>query len=358
MTLPPGSTIGIFGGGQLGRMTAMAAARLGYRCHVYAPEADSPAAEVAAMFTQAAYDDERALEHFARTVDVVTLEFENVPCEAVEFVSRFVPTRPSAKVLAVAQDRLEEKQLARRLGLGVTDFIAISSPADALRAADSLGVPFLLKTRRFGYDGKGQVRVEEARLAGDAFAALGGVPVIAERLVDFDCEISVIIARGKDGRLAAYPPVRNEHRGGILRTTTVPAELPPRAADSALEVAARLAEALELIGLLAVEMFVTRDGRVLVNELAPRPHNSGHWTLDACSTSQFEQLVRAICGLPLGSVRRHFDATMINLIGDDVRQWAAFLAEPDVRLHLYGKRDIRPGRKMGHVTRLRPLGRE
>lgn len=353
--LAPGSTIGIFGGGQLGRMTAIAAARLGYRCHIFAPEPESPAAEVAAAFTRAPYDDAAAVAAFARSVDVVTLEFENVPREAVALAARFAPTRPSAEVLAVTQDRLAEKELARRLGLGVTDFLAVSTEEDARAAAGRLGVPFLLKTRRFGYDGKGQVRVGEAAAAAAAFASLGSVPAIAEAMVDFLCEISVIVARRPDGATASWPPVRNIHRDGILRTTVVPAGLPRRLADEAVAVAEQIAEALALEGLLAVEMFVTRDGRVLVNELAPRPHNSGHWTLDACATSQFEQLVRAICGLPLGPTHRRFDATMVNLIGDEVETWSDLLAEPDVCLHLYGKRETRPGRKMGHYTRLRPL---
>ncbi|GBD43163.1 N5-carboxyaminoimidazole ribonucleotide synthase [bacterium HR40] len=354
--LPPGSTIGILGGGQLGRMTALAAARLGYRCHIFAPEEECPAAEVAAAWTRAAYDDRSALARFARSVDVVTLEFENVPREAVAFLSGFVPTRPSAEVLATTQDRLAEKELVRRLGIGVTDFLAVDTPADAEEAARALGLPFLLKTRRFGYDGKGQWRIETKEQAAAAFSALGGVPALAEAFVDYSCEISVIVARTPDGRRLSYPPVRNEHRGGILHRTVVPAELPVGTAARASEIAERLAEALAVEGLLAVEMFVTRDGRVLVNELAPRPHNSGHWTLDACATSQFEQLVRAICGLPLGSVRRFFDATMVNLIGGEVDDWPTFLDAPDARLHLYGKREVRPGRKMGHVTWLRPLG--
>lgn len=353
--LAPGSTIGIFGGGQLGRMTALAAARLGYRCHIFAPEADAPAAEVAAKFTNAAYEDAAAISAFAQSVDVVTLEFENVPREAVALAARYAPTRPSADVLAVTQDRLYEKQLAQRLGLGVTEFLAVSTEAEARAAAERLGLPFLLKTRRLGYDGKGQARVAEADAAAAAFAALGSVPAIAEAVVDFACEISVIVARRPDGMMASWPPVRNIHRDGILRTTLVPAGLPRRLADEAVAVAERLAAALALEGLLAVEMFVTKDGRILVNELAPRPHNSGHWTLDACATSQFEQLVRAICGLPLGSTRRRFDAIMVNLLGREVEAWQELLAEPDVCLHLYGKRDTRPGRKMGHYTRLRPL---
>lgn len=358
MTLAPGATIGILGGGQLGRMTALAAARLGYRCHIFAPEADSPAAEVAAAFTCAPYGDEAALDRFACAVDVVTLEFENVPREAVARLARQVPTRPSAEVLAVTQDRLMEKQLVRELGLGVTRFLPIERPDDIAPAAHELGLPLVLKTRRLGYDGKGQFVLRAGTDVDAAWRALGGAPAIAEAMVDFESELSVIVARWPDGTTRSYVPVTNRHREGILRRTLAPALVPPAARAEALVTAERIAVALAVEGLLAVEMFACRDGSLLVNELAPRPHNSGHWTIDACHCSQFEQLVRAICALPPGPTARFADAVMDNLIGDEVESWREYLAEPGCRLHLYGKREVRPGRKMGHVTRLLPLGGE
>ncbi len=353
--LAPGATIGILGGGQLGRMTAMAAARLGYRCHVYAPEAEAPAAEVAAAHTRAAWDDEEALAAFARSVDVVTLEWENVPPETVDFLARFVPTRPDAAVLRVTRDRLEEKAALDDLGVAVARFLPVDGPEDLERALRTLGVPFLVKTRRFGYDGKGQWRVDAAGDLARVVDALAGRPAIAEAWVDFRLEVSVVTARRPDGARASFDPVHNVHEGGILRRTYAPAPIPPELAARAVAVAERVAERLGVVGLLAVEMFVTREGEILVNELAPRPHNSGHWTIDACLTSQFEQHVRAVCGLPLGSPARLFDATMINLLGEEAADWRRWLEEPGARLHLYGKREMRPGRKMGHVTLLRPL---
>jgi len=352
--LPPGSTIGILGGGQLGRMTAMAAARLGYRCHVYAPEEHAPAAEVAAAWTRAGWEDEEALSRFARQVDVVTLEWENVEPAALRLLARFVPVRPAAHVLEITRDRLAEKRFLREHGFPVTDFLPIDRPDDIERAVRALGPPLIVKTRLFGYDGRGQWRVERPEDAARAVAGLAGQPAIAERVVDFRMEVSVVTARGVDGERASFDPVRNEHEGGILRRTTAPAPIPARLAQEAVAMAEDIAAALEVTGVLAVEMFVTRDGRLLVNELAPRPHNSGHWTIDACTTSQFEQHVRAVCGLPLGSPARLFDAVMENLLGDEVEAWPRWIGDPGARLHLYGKREIRPGRKMGHVTWLRP----
>lgn len=350
----PGATIGILGGGQLGRMTAMAAARLGYRCHVFAPEADSPAADVAAAFTCAPYEDEAALTAFAGSVDVATLEFENVPVSAVEFLARRRPVRPGAEVLRVTQDRLAEKRFVRELGIGVTAFEQVDSAATLAAARARLG-DGVLKTTRLGYDGKGQVRIGPGTEPTAAIAALGTTPLIFEAWVDFALELSVVTARGPDGRHASYVPVENRHRHHILDVTIAPASLPPPTAQAAMDIAERIAAALGLEGLLAVEMFLTRDGRLLVNELAPRPHNSGHWTIDACAVSQFEQQVRAICGLPLGNPARFADAEMRNLIGEDALRWLDLVAEPGARLHLYGKREIRPGRKMGHVTRLTRL---
>jgi 5-(carboxyamino)imidazole ribonucleotide synthase len=352
--IPPGATIGILGGGQLGRMTAMAAARLGYRCHVLAPEAESPAADVAAAFTCAPYDDEAALAAFAAAVDVVTLEFENLPVAALELLARSRPVRPGAAVLRVTQDRLVEKAFVQGLGIEVTRFARVTS-ADELAAACQRIGPGVLKTTRLGYDGKGQLRVDAATDPAAAVAALGQPELIHEAWVDFALELSAVTARSPSGQQASYVPVENRHRHHILDVTVAPAALPAELAEAAQGIAERIARGLELEGLLAVELFLTRDGRLLVNELAPRPHNSGHWTIDACAVSQFEQHVRAVCGLPLGDPARFADAEMRNLIGHEVDRWAELVAEPRARVHLYGKREARPGRKMGHVTRLTRL---
>lgn len=349
--LSPGATIGILGGGQLGRMTAMAAARLGYRCHVFAPEPDSPAAEVAAAFTCAAYDDEAALAGFAAAVDVVTLEFENLPVAALDFLAHTRPVRPGAAVLRITQDRLLEKDFVRGLGIGVTDHAAVASAADLAAARARLG-DGVLKTRRLGYDGKGQLRITAETDPVEAVAHLAQPTLIFEAWVDFAMELSVVTARNPQGEQVSYVPVENRHRHHILDVTIAPAAIPTDLAGKAMAMAENIARALGLEGLLGVEMFLTNDGRLLVNELAPRPHNSGHWTIDACATSQFEQHVRAVCGLPLGDPRRFADAVMENLIGEDVARWPELLAEPGARLHLYGKRVVKPGRKMGHVTRL------
>ena len=350
--IPPGSVIGILGGGQLGRMTAMAAARLGYRCHVLAPEADSPAADVAAAFTCAGYDDEAALRGFAEGVDVVTLEFENVPLAALDRLAALRPVRPSAAVLRVTQDRLAEKDFIAGLGIPVTAYARVDSAADLHRAVAELG-PGVLKTTRLGYDGKGQVRVDAGSDLAGAVAGLRQEVLIHEAWVDFALELSVVTARSPGGEVASYVPVENRHRHHILDVTLAPAVIAAETAARAVAMAERIAVALDLEGLLAVEMFLARDGRLLVNELAPRPHNSGHWTIDACAVSQFEQLVRAVCDLPLGDPERFADAEMTNLIGEDVARWPELLAEPGARLHLYGKSEARPGRKMGHVTRIR-----
>ena len=350
--VPPGATIGILGGGQLGRMTAMAAARLGYRCHILAPEAESPAADVAAAFTCAGYEDRAALEAFAATVDVVTLEFENVPVATLEHLEASRPVRPSAGVLRVTQDRLAEKACAERLGCPVTAHARVTSAGELARSLEEIG-PGVRKTTRFGYDGKGQRRVAPGHDLAGAVATLAQPVLIHEAWVDFALELSVITARRPSGEIRSYVPVENRHRDHILDRTLAPAPVPAEIAAEAMAMAERIAGALCLEGLLAVEMFLTRDGRLLVNELAPRPHNSGHWTIDACAVSQFEQLVRAVCDLPLGDPARFADAEMTNLIGDDADHWPELLAEPGARLHLYGKREARPGRKMGHVTRLR-----
>ncbi len=351
--IPPGATVGILGGGQLGRMIALAAARLGYRCHIFCPEADSPAAQVSAAMTVADYEDREALRRFAADVDVVTLEFENVPLVAVETLTATVPVRPGARALEVAQDRIVEKDFLRSIDVPTTDYRQAENANDVAAAALELGTPCVLKTTRFGYDGKGQVRIDDADAAEAAWAEMGGQIGIVEAFVDFDCEISVLVARGPDGQVVSYCPVENRHANHILDTTIAPANISDAVAVQAIDLATRTAEALDYVGLLAVEMFVTRDGAVLVNEIAPRPHNSGHWTIDACLTSQFEQAVRAACALPLGSADRVADAEMKNLLGDDAARWPELLADPGAHLHLYGKAEARPGRKMGHVTWLK-----
>lgn len=350
--IAPGSTIGMLGGGQLGRMAALAAANLGYKVHVLTPETDSPAGQVCAVTTIADYTDPAALDAFAAAVDVVTYEFENVPVEAAERLAETVPVRPGAEALRVAQDRLREKEFAANLDIGTAPFRAVGAADELAAAIAAIGTPAVLKTRRMGYDGKGQVKIAADTDPAQAWAAIGGKPAILEGFVTFEMEISVIVARGVDGGSLCYPPVENRHVNHILDTTIAPAAIPPALAAEAEEIARKMAEALDLVGLLAVELFVTRDGRVLMNEIAPRPHNSGHWTMDACVTSQFEQMIRAVCGLPLGSVTRFGDAEMKNLIGDQAHDWAAILADPAAKLHLYGKAEARPGRKMGHVNRI------
>jgi 5-(carboxyamino)imidazole ribonucleotide synthase len=350
--LAPGACIGMVGGGQLGRMTALAAARLGYRCHVLTPEPDSPAAQVTDRATIAAYDDADALERFAGAVDVVTIEFENLPVEPLAWLAERLPVHPAPAVLAICQDRLREKEFLTRIGVATAPWHAIHAVPDLSAALAGRPGPLILKTARFGYDGKGQQALAPGADPAAAWRRLGGVAAIAEARIDFAREISVITARGQDGRQTSYPPVENRHEAHVLARTIAPAPLAPALAAEAVRLAERIARELALVGLLAVEMFVTRDDRLLVNELAPRPHNSGHWTIDACAVSQFELLVRLLCGLPLPDPGRFADAVMDNLLGAAVETWPELLAEPGARLHLYGKREIRPGRKVGHVTRL------
>ena len=351
MIIAPGSTIGIVGGGQLGRMLAIAAARLGYDCHIFAPEADPPAARVAARATRADYDDLAALRAFADIVDVATYEFENLPAEALAELGDKL--KPGTASLAIAQDRAAEKRFIEANGGTVARWLPVDSEADADAAEQALGLPLVLKSRRLGYDGKGQAWAREPGAARAAWESIGRAPAVAETAVDFAAEFSVILARSATGETAAWDVPLNHHEGGILRRSTVPAGAPIDAlASQAVEIAAGLAAALDHIGVLTVEFFATSAGPI-VNEIAPRVHNSGHWTIDGAATSQFEQHIRAICGLPLGSTRRLArSVTMDNLIGDDVLAWADVLAEPGAFLHLYGKGDARPGRKMGHVTRL------
>jgi 5-(carboxyamino)imidazole ribonucleotide synthase len=354
--IPPGKTIGILGGGQLGRMLALAAARLGYHCHIYAPEADSPAFEVSAAHTIASYSDETALRHFAANVDVVTYEFENVPARTVEVLAQRVAVRPGAKALAICQDRMAEKRLARDLGAQTADFASVDSEAELVVRIAEIGLPAILKTRRFGYDGKGQVRIKAAFEAPSAFAALRSQPSILESVVPFTREVSVVAARGLDSSFRAFSVTENEHANHILKRSVAPANLHPVTARKATEIARQIGDKLEYIGVFAVEFFITGEGgseALYVNEIAPRVHNSGHWTLDGADTSQFEQHIRAVTGLPLGSVaQRAPQVEMFNLIGAEAAEWAAILAEPGAQLHLYGKTEAREGRKMGHVTRL------
>ena len=352
--LKPGETIGIIGGGQLGRMLAMAAARLGYRTIVLEPQADCPAAQVANRQITAAYDDPAALAELARSCAVVTYEFENVPVEAARQLAASVPVCPPPRALEVSQDRLAEKQFLNGCGIATAGFRAVDTDVDlaaALKEFDGSGV---LKTRRLGYDGKGQ-RVFRNVTAGGfdgTCAALGNVPLILESLVPFEREISVIAARGGDRSLAAFDPAENVHKNGILATSTVPASVPFDTVSAARDAAFKILQALDYVGVIGVEFFVLADGDLIANEIAPRVHNSGHWTEAACAISQFEQHIRAIAGLPLGGTDRHSDCVMENLIGDDVMRAPALLAEPDLVLHLYGKAEARPGRKMGHFTRL------
>ncbi|MDP4005732.1 5-(carboxyamino)imidazole ribonucleotide synthase [Methylobacterium sp. NEAU K] len=358
--LGPGSTLGIVGGGQLGRMIALAAANYGLKSHVYAPDQDSPAFDVAARTTCAAYDDAEALAAFAQSVDAVTYEFENIPRATADILARHAPLHPNAEALSTTQDRLSEKDFINGLGIPTAPFRAVDTPDDLDRAIEALGLPAVLKTRRFGYDGKGQ-RILRARAEGDRnalFAEFGGAPLILEGFVPFEREVSVVAARGRDGSFAAFDLCENEHRDHILALTRVPAPgLTPETARAALDITKRIADALGYVGVLAVEMFLVRaDGAesLVVNEIAPRVHNSGHWTIEGALTSQFAQHVRAVCGWPLGDPARvgGLSVEMRNLIGAQADDWRALLAEPGAHLHLYGKGEARPGRKMGHVTRL------
>ena len=356
MTLPPGSTIGIVGGGQLGRMLAMAAARLGYRCLVLSPDEDDPASQVA-PHVRGDYEDEAALTVFARAVDVITFEFENVSAAGLARLASLVPVRPSPEVLRVSQDRIVEKAFLNEAGVATAPWRAVDDAASLEAAGGALGFPCVLKTRRFGYDGKGQAVVHDADEALRALNALSGADLIAEGFVDFARELSVVVARGADGMMRAFDQVENRHRNGILDVTLAPARVTAETAAEATSLARLTAERLAVVGLLAVEMFVDRDGRVLANEIAPRPHNSGHWTIDACAIDQFEMHVRAVCGLPLPPASRHSDAVMRNLIGPEgMALWPDLLTRPGAIVHHYGKSDARPGRKMGHVTTLFPRG--
>ena len=349
--LQTGATIGILGGGQLGRMLSVAASRLGFKCHIFEPGAAPPAGQVADAVTTASYDDLAALQGFARSVDVVTYEFENIPTEALDAVEALVPIRPGREALRVSQDRLTEKTFLQDQGLAVAPFHDVADALDLAEALEKVGTPAILKTRRFGYDGKGQARIMAAEEADAALADMNGQPAVLEGFVDFSHEVSVIAARGADGAIACFDPGENVHRDGILRTTTVPARLSAGQRTDAVLLAAKILNALDYVGVMGVELFVTSQGLV-VNEVAPRVHNSGHWTQNGCAVDQFEQHIRAVAGWPLGDGTRHSDVVMENLIGDDVEQVPQIASETNAALHLYGKADVKPGRKMGHVNRV------
>jgi 5-(carboxyamino)imidazole ribonucleotide synthase len=354
--IAPGATVGVLGSGQLGRMFAIAARRMGYRVHTLSPDTDTPTGQIADREVVAAYDDLDAVRDFARGVDVVTFEFENVSAAAAEAAAEHAPVRPAGSVLHTTQHRLREKGFLANAGIPVTPFAPVRSLADLEEALAALGTPAVLKTAGWGYDGKGQVKIADPGEAAAAWQAIGGQEAILEAFVDFDREVSVVAARGLDGSFAHFGVIENRHHRHILDVSIAPAAVPPAVERAAVEIARGILEGLDVVGVLCVEMFLGRDGRLLVNELAPRPHNSGHLTFDACVTSQFEQQLRAICGLPLGSPELLRPAAMANLLGDlwaeGVPDWAAACRYPDVKLHLYGKAAARPGRKMGHLTAL------
>ncbi|MCD9149552.1 5-(carboxyamino)imidazole ribonucleotide synthase [Pseudophaeobacter flagellatus] len=349
--LKPGATIGILGGGQLGRMLSVAAARLGFKTHIFEPGANPPAGQVADQVTTAGYEDTEALLRFANAVDVVTYEFENIPTAALDTLEALRPIRPGREALRISQDRLTEKTFLQGLDLKIAAFADITDTASLDAALAEIGTPAILKTRRFGYDGKGQARIMSPDQAGEALEAMAGAPSVLEGFVDFSHEVSVIAARGITGDVACYDPGENVHRDGILHTTTVPARLSAGQRMDAVLLAAKVLNALDYIGVLGVELFVTQQGLV-VNEIAPRVHNSGHWTQNGCAVDQFEQHIRAVAGWPLGDGQRHADVVMENLIGDDMDRLPELAKERDCALHLYGKAEAKQGRKMAHVNRI------
>ena len=352
----PGATIGVLGSGQLGRMFAIAARRMGYRVHTFSPDEDTPTGQIADVEVVASYDDLEAVRKFAGNVSVVTFEFENVPTATAQAAASCAAVRPSGAILHTTQQRIREKSFLKNAGLPVTPYREVRSSEDLARAVSELGCPAILKTAAFGYDGKGQVRVESPQSAEDAWSAIGRQESVLEAFVDFDREISVVGARGGDGAFVHYSPAENQHSRHILDVSIAPARIAPAIGKEAVEMTRCVLEKLDVVGVLCVEFFVTRAGRLLINELAPRPHNSGHLTVDACVTSQFEQQLRAVCGLPLGSTAMHCPAAMANLLGDlwseGEPNWRAACSYAEAKLHLYGKLDPRPGRKMGHLTAL------
>jgi 5-(carboxyamino)imidazole ribonucleotide synthase len=355
--LPPGSTIGIIGGGQLGRMSAMAAARLGYRTHIYTPEQGCPAGQVASCVTVAGYDDEKALRAFATSVDVITFEFENISAVSLDLLEGLKPVRPSPAILRISQDRGLEKDFLRQIGVPTAQWALVESRDDLQKAVEAVGLPAILKTTRLGYDGKGQRTLNDAADLDRAWEDLNPKPLILEQKIDFASECSVAVARGVDGDIALFDVAENHHKNHILDLTLAPARLSAEAADQAMAIGRTVAEKLDLVGLIVVELFVDRNGQILANEIAPRPHNSFHWTLDACAQDQFDLHIRAVAGLKLPSTARHSDAVMKNLIGpSDMALWSAILTDRALIPHAYGKDEAREGRKMGHVTRLFPFG--
>lgn len=349
--LAPGATIGILGGGQLGRMLSVAAARLGYKSHIFEPSANPPAADVAHAVTTASYDDIAALQAFAASVDVITYEFENIPTAALDALEALCEVRPNRRALAISQDRILEKDFLTGLGLTCAPYAAVQTLPDLEAAIEKIGAPAILKTTRLGYDGKGQARIKTAAEAAAAHASMNGAASVLEGFIDFSHEVSVIAARGLDGSVACYDPGENVHKDGILHTTTLPAKLSPSMRSDAILLAARILNALDYVGVMGVELFVTPKG-LIVNEVAPRVHNSGHWTQNGCAVDQFEQHIRAVAGLPLGDGGRHSDVVMENLIGNDMDRLPDLLRENDCAVHLYGKAEARAGRKMGHVNRV------
>jgi len=350
--LLPEATIGILGGGQLGRMLALAAARLGFKCHIFAPSPDSPAFDVVHRVTCADYTDTEALDRFAGDVDIVTYEFENVPAETATFLAARVPVLPDPNILATTQDRLAEKNFVSALGISTAAYADVREPSALAPAIETIGRPAILKTRRFGYDGKGHATIKNGTDPAIAWRDVGGQPCILEAFVPFEREVSVVAARGHDGAVECFDVTENVHRDHILKTSRVPAALPQAAADRALQIAETIAQKFNYVGVLAVEMFVLRGGGILVNEIAPRVHNSGHWTLDGASVSQFEQHIRAVAGWPLAKPIRRGRVEMTNLIGSEIEDYRSWLAVPGAAVHIYGKVAVRPGRKMGHVTRV------
>jgi 5-(carboxyamino)imidazole ribonucleotide synthase len=350
--LAPGAVIGILGGGQLGRMLAVAAGRLGLRTRVFDPDPAAPAGQIAPL-TSAPYDDIAALQAFAASVDVITYEFENIPAAALDALQALRPIHPNRRALATSQDRIVEKTFLNGLGLQTAPFAAINSLADLTAALATIGTPAILKTTRLGYDGKGQARIMTAADAPAAWASMAGAPSVLEGFIAFTHEVSVIAARGQDGSVSCYDPGENVHESGILRTTTVPARLSPGQRTDAVLIAARILNALDYVGVMGVELFVTPQG-LIVNEIAPRVHNSGHWTQNGCAVDQFEQHIRAVAGWPLGDGARHSDVVMENLIGDDIAGLPALLRDRNCAVHMYGKATARPGRKMGHVNHVQP----
>ena len=346
--LPQGACIGILGGGQLGRMLAVAASRLGLKAHIFEPGANPPAGHVADQVTTASYEDDAALRRFAQSVDVITYEFENIPTSALDILEQIRPIHPGRRALATSQDRLSEKEFLTGLGLKVAPYANVTTAAEAEAAAQSIGTPSILKTRRMGYDGKGQIRLKDASDMAEAWQAMQGAPSVLEGFINFSHEVSVIAARASDGQVACYDPGENVHREGILHSTTVPATLTAAQRMDAVLLAGQILNALDYVGVMGVELFVTTDG-LIVNEIAPRVHNSGHWTQNGCDICQFEQHIRAVAGWPLGDGTRHSDIRMENLIGADMDR-VPELRETNAALHLYGKSEVKPGRKMGHVN--------